>query len=415
MQETKFRKAVFSLWAFKFVYTLDQLLEDGYDETAVLNYFRLNVNDVGFVWRLSFTGHISELSNDKKRIIILNETVNGLRNLWTFLKTVVLSYLYRISSISTRSMNRCDFFPVLTKVPTSIPIVNDSLNFQNCLPFADRTNIWKLSFLASLRNDQYKVASSTKRLIEKNLDQLFPAVFLLTWSKPPRLFAKVTLINFAGDIFKSNLLFHLLWRHCSGEISGAQHGGGYGIIKSRLFDAEIKNYEIFFFKKLKKTPNITAPKNRVELMGNPGIILVGSMPFKKVEAFRETRHLKDVENIERKRAHLRQILQNSEIPLYIREHPKAKTHSISSTAHFEPIITKPVIWARNHDLIIFEAPGTTAEIHCIKYGLDYMCVFDLADFDLTEAGIAHYRKMQLDGRLLSVQQLAHAIRKKFDA
>jgi hypothetical protein len=415
MQETKFQEAIFSLWAFKFIYTFEQLLEDGYNETEVLDYFSSNLKDVSFVWRLSYAGHMREIHNKKKPKNILKEVVNICSNLWTFLSMLLLSKIGITNFFSTRRMCPCDFFPVLTKTPKTIRIRADCSMSLRVYPFTKRTDFWKKKFISFLDTKKYKVSASTKKLIEQNLDQLFPTVFNIKGRTLPKQFSKMKMFNFASDILKSNVLFNLLWCHYSGEISGVQHGGGYAIVKSRNFKAEIQCYEMFYLHKLEQNHHAKIPKSRLKLIGNPGVILVASMPIDIVEAFRGTKDTKKVVNNRLNRDYLRKALRNTETPTYIREHPKANTSSYNNTEYFEPKSSKPVIWARSTDLIILEAPGTTTEINCIKYGLPYICAFDLLDFDLTKVGIAHYHSLQSRGCLISVNDVKSVIKQKFNA
>jgi len=308
-----------------------------------------------------------------------------------------------------------DFSTNLKKKPTAIQIIEDNYTYNKLSIFTKKSNFWKGRFLSTLNSGKYTIALSTKRLIEKNIDQLFPNVLLLVGKKNPNLFSKVSLINFAGDIFKSNFLFDLLWRHYSGKIFGAQHGGGYKINHSRMFTCEIECYKIFFMRKLKKIQHAKIPKKRVELIGAPGIILVASMPFDKMEAFGRTKDLNNIKRIMKKRSELRHILKDLQIPVYIREHPKSTIPSFSNTEYFEPNHPKPVIWARRNDLIILEAPGTTTEIECIKYGLNYLCIFDPLDFKLTKAGISHYNDIKCKNMLASLQEAILTINEQFCA
>ena len=260
MQENKFRETVFLLWASRFIYNFEQLLEDGYDKTKVLKYFSSHVEDVCFIWRSSYADHKLKVLCNKKSSNKMIETLNSLRNLWSFILLLALSGLGSKALISTRKINPSEFTPTLKTTPKFFKIVSDNMVYNKSLKSTYQNHLWKKKFLYILRSKKYKITSAAQSFIEENIDEIFPKVFISVSEQSPRLFQKIKLINFGGDIFKSNTLFSLLWRYYYGEIFGAQHGGGYGIFKSRLFTSEMQCYQTFFIRKLEKSTQFAKPK-----------------------------------------------------------------------------------------------------------------------------------------------------------
>lgn len=413
MTDRQFQNVVFSLWAFKFTYTIDQLFEDGAKRKDVLNYLKLNTNDAGFVWRSSYADHLDRLGDQPYARFYLKEFLTGIWNIVHFMLFAFACATRKRSCFSTRAVSSQDFGTFGNAVPRTLKLRADKGLLV--LPFLRNLDeaTWREKFCKAVGNGEYEISSKTKHFLEQHVHEIFPIVFQVK-ARGGRIFQNTEVVNFAGDIFKSVTFFELMWIFFDGSISGAQHGGGYNVVKSRLFAAEMACYESFHLRRLGIGVAQNEPREKVELVGRPGVILAGSMPFDVVEAFRENRVGNVSEIVAESRKQLRRKLKKSQVPLYIREHPKSGISSYQNSESRVPNGGKPVIWARKDDLIVLEAPGTTTEIDCLKFGLSFVCVFDLAQYQLTPTGFEHYGKLKAQGKLISIQEIGSFVREKFN-
>ena len=405
MHKKTFKEVSFSLWAFKYVYTIDQLLEDGCDERDIVKYLKPVRNDVGFIWRCSYSENLSRVRRPKihqKKIRSLLICIYNIIVIFVHLFRPQLHnkdlYATRRFDLNRFGINKWHQIRVLNvKSDRTYPSWFDHLSKVD--------NTWKYRLEKQLRDRHFDISDKAQYFIASNLDDLFPKVFTKKSRNCIRFGTKLLLINFAGDIFKSNVFFQFLWMYFDGKIEGAQHGGGYGIIDAYLFNEEMECYDKFHMHNFTQKIITKRPKNRLELIGEPGIILLGSMTFKSMEGFRKIFTKINNQRITKSRIDVRNILKSSGYPIYIREHPKSPLKSFKNTEVTGEDIPKPLISARKNDLIILEAPGTTAELDCIAYGLNYIMVFKLENFPLTPEGKKHYKKLQRVGKLMSAVDL----------
>ena len=405
----EFRETAFSVWGFKFAYTVDQLLKDGIEPKKVYEYFSSNTNDVGFVWRVSYGEHLKAVREEKCRHRGIKDLVNALLNL---ILLIVVFLLLQVSTKSTIASRRADFggMGVVGSDPIVLRMRADRCSMFRSVSVSRQDTCWESVFMENLIPRLEDLSSETITFFENYLDAIFPKVFYVRASREINFLKNTDFLNFAGDVFKSGLFFELLWRYYGGRLHGAQHGGGYGLLKSRLFEAEIASYNKFFFQRLSSSGSQSASNDVVQLVDEPGVILSGSMPYELMEAFRKKSNEIINKKVSDERHKLRSILKKIDVPIYIREHPKSNFTSYTNTKIKLPDIGKPVIWSRACDLIIVEAPGTTTELNCIKYGLNYLCVFSLEDYSLTDRGKEHYETLQLERQLITVVDLEDLIK-----
>lgn len=409
-----FRETAFSVWGFKFAYTVDQLLKDGVEPEKVCQYFASNMHDVGFVWRVSYVEHLKAVNAERQVHRSIKELLNSVWNTLLFPTIYILLWVTRQSTIATR---RTDLGGVVvgSSDPIVLPIRADRCSMFRGASISTRGTHWKRVFMEKLVPSLEDLSNESITFFEHQLDIIFPKIFHVRVLSEVNFFQNIELLNFAGDIFKSGLFFELLWRFYGGRLHGAQHGGGYGLLQSRLLETEIASYDKFFFQNLSKSRSYLPSADVVRLVDKPGVILSGSMPYERMEAFRKKSNLSINNKISYERLKLRSILKEMDIPLYIREHPKANSKSYTNTEIDVPDIGKPIIWSRGCDLIILEAPGTTTELNCIKNGLNHVCVFNLEDYSLTDKGKKHYESLKHRGQLIMVDDLKEYIEDVMDA
>lgn len=407
-----FRHIVFDLWVSRFVTTFDQLLEDGYCQETVLDYYANNAKDIGFVWRSSYSDHCK---NIKTTTFGYQNFTYAIYNLLTVISLIFRVFITGEKLYATRPFKGTDHNLPTPNEATYIKVLTDFMHLPIRYPNKKNGDYWHARFKETILKNKIKISDRSVHLLINNSHKILPRIYMKSSGNSPiTMFSSMTIINYSGDIFKSNLVFELLWNFYSGTIIGVQHGGGYDMLKSRLFEAEMMSYNSFLLMKLEKTRQQAPEFMRLSLQAEPGIILVRSMPYDLVESTREHRFQHDAAKVKCERDVLSKTLRDTGIPILVREHPKSHLINYANTLHTSPTSQKPIIWTRNEDLIILDAPGTTAELNCILYGLNYCCVFDVNDYQFTDNGAKHYAKLRSERKLLSLHEIEKHIRGIFD-
>lgn len=407
----QFQQCVLRLWISKAAYTIDCIFkEEGQEPYTVPILKGMILSDVGVFWRQSSHKSINQfrsIKNGSGYISTKQEFKSLIKNI--FLNVV---QILKLLLVAKYSQNRCfssrDFDPVLFDIKlkkyTKVRLRNDSIftwgdskkNMQKPTHVMNEIE-WALKSMS--------LSEQTKDFCRSHLIEVLPSFFCnVSKSKRFKFFKRTKFINFGGDIFKSEFFLFFMWFFFDGEIEGAQHGGGYGILVSESFNSEQACYENFYFVNLSKSSKIVdCVDDMVYLKGKPGIILAGGNNVEKVDAFKSLTD-EQKQAITKNSIMLRDFLKNSHKPYYIREHPLSNVKSSSNTSVSTSVKSKPLIFPRDRDLLVFDLPGTTSELNCIKFGLKYYCVFDIEAFNLTEVGEKHYLDLRRAGRLFSLKE-----------
>ena len=134
-----YRHIVFDLWISRFAITFDQLLEDGYCQETVLDYYANNANDIGFIWRSSYADHCRKIKMPKKATVYGYQSfAYTIYNLLTVISLILKVLIKGEGLYSTRPLKKYEYLPLLSNEPTYVKILTDFLRFP--IRFSDSQN-----------------------------------------------------------------------------------------------------------------------------------------------------------------------------------------------------------------------------------------------------------------------------------
>ena len=222
------------------------------------------------------------------------------------------------------------------------------------------------------------------------------------------------IINFAGDLFTKPLLYQLASHPDNISLWGAQHGAGYREFSTFNMQSEVlsynnQNFMFFSYDLAAWQASLDVPKARPDVaMGfrdAAGILYPQSIDNAITEAGSNEANV--LAHIEAGRAKLRDALQQSDMAVWIKPHPKSNASSWSSEpddALFSEGL-KPKLDKKSIALVVFDSPASTLMLDCLQQGIVFMCVFDKDDYPLTDFAKGFFQKLETLGLMMSPDDL----------
>jgi len=399
---TNSQKTLLRLWFVRFIIVYERLISDGFTRQEVVNLFHFNRLQVGFVWSKPYPELYKGTQLGAVKVSKLSLMLRSIYNLTTIIRLFFYAN-FRTANVLTRNVSEGQFCDPTIASCKKISIKRDLLNFRWISLVAKERKVSDLEFhkLFSKYDGQFSEPYLSWAL--EDIYECLPYIFKLKPRIQFVLCRNLNIVNFSGDIFKSEIITSFVWLFFRGNLLGAQHGGGYGLLDTPNFNLEIGCYEKFIFQKLNTT---SKPFSGLEFVvfDRPVCLLLGSMPVECMEAFRKHISKENSRIIEIERLKLRQKIKKNFLNYYIREHPKSKKKS-NGNVNLPPFKEKKPIFAVSSDgIIIIEAPGTTAELSCLQFGMNYICVFNIEAYPLTETGKRHYKKLKAKNQMYSLSE-----------
>lgn len=418
------------LWAIKVISYFENLetLSKIEREQVSTYVVRNSSNDMGFFWRMSFSV-IREKARKNYKISVTKKVF------YFFIRKFVTSPFFKfyiafhclvsrggvflisrdtgqfLNSINLTALIAADVQhkPVFITIKKNYCIHNSTLWGPEK---ASLQNVFIDAFCRSLLNATMTSVGS-QALLKKTIRSLLPNA-LCEVPKQSDLFSNFFqnrikgVLNFGGDILINQFLYEIVMNSKRCGFWGLQHGGGYKEIDSFTITGEIKSYAerhyLFASYDLKAWQSkLNKPglkhKNLMGFVGCKGVLYPVSPENKNVES--GATDAKTLFQISNGRFQLVESLKYSNMPIWIKGHPKSDKSSWSSipSKNLFSYGVKPKIEKKSVLLVVFDAPGSSLMLDCLNQGIPFICVFNAKDYTLSRFGNLFFETLRQKGLL----------------